>query len=129
VLETLSPPAAIICAVDYGEPITVEELTRHGLSRRAAQAIIDRSGHHEEREYVLDRQRLGIVTVARRYAQADQIAARRPPRAAQAVALGAFCRRPARDGTAAPLGDQSLDQGRARCMAVNFAKLARSATV
>ena len=69
-LETLAPPAAIICAVEYPEPFTVEELKREfpGLSQRTIETLAGQ-GYHDEREYVVDRRRLGAVTVARRYTQ------------------------------------------------------------
>jgi hypothetical protein len=71
VLETLAPPAAIICSVDYPEPFTVEELKREfpGLAQQTIEKLADSQSFHEEREYVIDRRHLGAVTVASRYAQ------------------------------------------------------------
>jgi len=70
VLETLAPPAAIICSVDYPEPFTVEELKSKfpELPQQRIEELADQ-GFHEEREYVVDRRHLGTVTVARRYPQ------------------------------------------------------------
>ena len=65
VLETLAPSEAIICAIDYPEPFTQEEIAR--LKRECPTAQI--TEFHEEREYVVDRRHLNAVTVVRRYAQ------------------------------------------------------------
>ena len=71
VLETLAPAAAIICAVDYQKPFTVETLNRHcpELSPQEIQEFVDDPGFHNEREYIVDSRRLGAVNVIRRYAQ------------------------------------------------------------
>jgi len=63
-LETLAPPAAIICAVDYPEPATQDEIEK--LKREHPNADFDE--FHEEREYVIDRRHLNAVIVVRRYA-------------------------------------------------------------
>ena len=62
VLETLAPPDAIICAVEYPRPFTQEEIEKLGVDVQITE-------YHEEREYVVDRRRLNGVTVVRRYAQ------------------------------------------------------------
>ncbi len=79
VLETLAPPEAIICAVDYPEPVTVAELKRDfpTIPKTDLEGIVERSGqHHHEREYVIDRRYLSAVSVARRYAQTRSHVAR-----------------------------------------------------
>jgi hypothetical protein len=69
-LETLAPPAAIICAVDYPEPLTQIEMEK--LKREHPNVEIN--GLHEEREYVVDRRHLNAVIVLRRFAQIDRAA-------------------------------------------------------
>jgi hypothetical protein len=71
VLETLAPPAAIICSVDYPKPFTAEELKREfpDLAQQTMESWLTAKSFHEEREHVVDRRYLGAVAVARRYAQ------------------------------------------------------------
>jgi len=69
-LETRAPPAAIICAVDYPEPFTEQEIAR--FKREHPHAHI--SEYHEEREYVVDRRCLNSVAVVYRYPQIDHAA-------------------------------------------------------
>jgi len=64
-LETLAPPEAIICAVDYPEPFTQDEIER----LRSEYPNIQITDFYEEREYVVDRRHLNDITVVRRYAQ------------------------------------------------------------
>lgn len=66
-----APAAAIICAVDYPEPFTIEELKREypGMPPSAVQSLFDnRQCFHEEREYVVDCRKLNALTVVQ-YAQ------------------------------------------------------------
>jgi hypothetical protein len=72
VLETLAPAAAIICAVQYGEPLTLEKIARQfpGTPASAAQELIDNhQDFSHEREHIVDRRHLNAVSVARRNAQ------------------------------------------------------------
>jgi len=65
VLETLAPPEAIICAVEYPESFSQDEIARH----KSECPNIQITEFHEEREHVVDRRHLNAVTVVRRYAR------------------------------------------------------------
>ena len=70
VLETLAPPEAVICAVNYPAPITIDELKRlfPGSSELNLEGMHKLgSDYNHEREYVVDRCHLNAVTVVRRY--------------------------------------------------------------
>jgi hypothetical protein len=68
VLKTLAPPAAIICAIDYPELFTVEELKQQfARMPETTLAALANSGYHHVREYIVDRRRLSApVKVVRR---------------------------------------------------------------
>jgi hypothetical protein len=68
-LETLAPPAAIICVVDYPKPFTKQEIARIKREHPHAEMI----EFHEEREYVVDRRYLKGVAVVRRYPQVERL--------------------------------------------------------
>jgi hypothetical protein len=74
-LETLAPPAAIICAVTYPKPFTEEDIAR--IRREHPHSHI--TEFHEEREYVVDRRYLNSVTVVCRYPQIERAAPPLPP--------------------------------------------------
>jgi hypothetical protein len=62
VLETLAPTAAIIAQVSYPEPVSDAE--RDELLREHPNLQIDE--YHEECEFLVDRRKLEMVTVALR---------------------------------------------------------------
>src|SRR5262249_8424327 len=74
-LETLAPPAAIICVVAYPKPFTEQEIARI----RREHPHIHITEFHEEREYVVDRRYLNRVAVGCRYPHAEATAPP-PPR-------------------------------------------------
>ncbi len=62
-LETLAPPEAIICQVNYPPSYTQDEI--EDLRRECPDGII--VDYHQEMEYVVDRRHLNGVHVVRRY--------------------------------------------------------------
>lgn len=61
-LETLAPPKAIICEIQYPEPFTQEEIETFKREHPEGET----SEYHEEREYIVDRRYLNAVKVVRR---------------------------------------------------------------
>jgi hypothetical protein len=73
-LETLAPPAAIVCVVAYPKPFTEQEIARI----RREHPHIHITEFHEEREYVVDRRFLNTVAVVCRYPQVERAAPQLP---------------------------------------------------
>jgi hypothetical protein len=64
VLETVAQPRAIICAIEYPEPLTIEEVRRTYPNFPNVKLGPQ---FHEEDEYLVDRRALTKVDVVRRY--------------------------------------------------------------